>query len=73
MASGADFFWRWIETNAFCYERADLVGGIGLDHHDTPGIEALRQPARQHRAAHLACAGEDDGGLQSLERAVACN
>ena len=44
----------------------DLVGRMRLDHDDAFGIEPLRQPARQHRAAHLARAGEDDGACDAL-------
>ena len=54
---------RWIEANALCRQRADLGGGMRLDHHDALGIEPLRQPAGQHRAAHLAGAGQRDGAV----------
>ena len=65
---GADLFRRRIEANAFGDERADLVGGMRLDHRDVLGIEPLRQPARQHRAAHLPRAGEDDGAGDLCQR-----
>ena len=58
---GADILCRWIEPNAFCRKRADLSGRMRLDHHDAAGIEPARQPARQHRPAHLARAGEHEG------------
>jgi hypothetical protein len=63
---GADILWRWIEADAFGQQRADVVGGMRLDHRDFAGIEALRQPARQHRAPHLAGAGEDEGVFDIL-------
>ena len=65
---GADIFGRWIEANAFRQQRAALAGRMRLDHRDVRCLQPLRQPARQHRAAHLPRAGEDDGALQSLER-----
>ena len=58
-----------IEPNALCDERIDVIGRIRLDHRDAVCIKPLRQPARQHRAAHLARAGEHDGALQIGERA----
>ena len=57
----ADILCRWIEANTFCRQRTDLVGRMRLDHRDAFGVEPLRQPARQHRPAHLPRAGEDDG------------
>ncbi len=47
-------------------QRTDFVGGMRLDHTDALGIESPRQPARQHRAAHFARAGEDDGAFDVL-------
>jgi hypothetical protein len=38
-----------------------------VDHHHARGIEPLREPARQQRAAHFACAGEDDGALNRMQ------
>ena len=49
-------------------QRADLGGGMRLDHHDAFGVEPAGQPARQHRAAHLAGAGERDGAGDVFER-----
>ena len=39
------------------------VGRMRLDHDDALGVEPAGQPARQHRAAHLARAGEHDGAV----------
>jgi hypothetical protein len=62
----ADLARRRIEANACRHQRADLSGRIRLDHRDPLGIEPARQPARQHRAAHLAGAGERDGAGEIL-------
>jgi hypothetical protein len=62
----ANLFRRGIEANALCRERTDLIGGLRLDHRHALGIQPARQPARQHRAAHLPRTGEDDGALQVL-------
>src|SRR5947208_10101998 len=37
------------------------------------GIEPLRQPAGQHRAAHLAGAGQRDGAVDFFERVGVCS
>ena len=47
-----------IKPDSLRRQRADLGREMRLDHHDAPGIEAAGQPSRQHRAAHLAGAGE---------------
>ena len=64
----ADVFRRWIETNTFCSQRVDFFGWLRLDHANAAGIEPLRQPARQHRAAHFPRAGEDDGAGDLCQR-----
>jgi hypothetical protein len=47
--------------------------GCGLDHHDgAAGIETLRQPSGQHRAAHLAGAGKRDGAVDVFEGCWSC-
>ena len=56
-----------IEPDALRGQRADLGGGMRLDHHDAFGVEAAGQPSRQHRAAHLAGAGERNGAVEVLK------
>ena len=63
----AGVFGRRVEADALGGQRADLGGRMRLDHHDAFGVEALRQPAGQHRAAHLAGAGKRDGAVDVLK------
>ena len=65
---GADILRCGIEPHALRGQRANLVGGMRLDYRDARGIESLREPAGQQRAAHLARAGEHDGAGDVCER-----
>ncbi len=47
----AGVFGRWVEPDALGDQRADIGGRMRLDHHHAfGGVEALSQPAGQHRA-----------------------
>ena len=63
----AGVFGRWVEPDALGDQRADIGGRMRLDHHHAFGVEALSQPAGQHRAAHLAGAGKGDGAVDVLK------
>jgi hypothetical protein len=66
----ADILGRWIEANAFRHQCTDLGRRLRLDHRDARWIEPLREPAGQHRAAHLACSGQRDSAGDILKGAA---
>ncbi|MGY4348435.1 hypothetical protein ACVWXM_004902 [Bradyrhizobium sp. GM7.3] len=60
-----------IERNPLGGKCGDLGRDVRIDHRDAARIEPARKPSGQHRAAHLAGTGEQDGAGDVLESVVA--